>query len=134
MTHGHCSGNKVSPTYMSWNAMHMRVQDKRPVVWQYYGAKGIKVCERWSSFENFLADMGERPEGTTLDRERSDGDYEPDNCRWATWETQNRHRRHLLTFNGETHSIREWAKKIGVKERALWMRLKRGATLEQALT
>jgi hypothetical protein len=92
-THGHTAGGKRSRTFISWVCMRERCtypSDKR---WAHYGGRGIKVCERWQQFENFLADMGERPEGVTLDRKDVNGDYTPDNCRWATNVEQRANRR-----------------------------------------
>lgn len=92
--HGHARG-KCTPTYESWSAMKSRCNNPNHDSWKNYGGRGITVCDRWlHSFENFLADMGERPEGKTLDRfPNRDGNYEPSNCRWATVAEQNANRR-----------------------------------------
>src|SRR5215471_19507240 len=81
-SHGHFSGRQQSPTYSSWNAMVRRCTNPRNKRWLGYGGRGITVCDRWLRFENFFADMGERPIGKTLDRLDVDGNYEPSNCRW----------------------------------------------------
>jgi hypothetical protein len=85
---------RVSPEYRSWQGMKKRCLDKNHVYYKNYGGRGIKICDRWvTSFENFLSDMGSRPPKTTLDRINPNGDYEPSNCQWATWQVQARNKR-----------------------------------------
>ena len=90
------TNSKRTPTYTAWSAMRARCSYKPHVSYKYYGARGVSVCERWDSFENFLADMGERPEGKTLDRIDPDGNYEPGNCRWATFREQRLNQRNAF--------------------------------------
>ena len=80
--HGH-SGIIRTPTYMSWYAMRQRCNKKKYRFYSRYGGRGIRVCQRWDSFVNFLKDMGERPNGKTLDRLDNNGNYQPDNCKWS---------------------------------------------------
>lgn len=81
---------RKDPTYRSWCAMRTRCTNPKQPGWKRYGGRGITFCARWDSFDNFFADMGPRPEGTTLDRRDNDGNYEPSNCRWATKDVQSR--------------------------------------------
>lgn len=94
--HGHGRNGNKTPTYRSWNAMLCRCTHPTNKMYHAYGGRGITVCERWMTFANFLADMGERPAGLTLDRINNDGNYEPDNCKWATRSEQNSNTRRSL--------------------------------------
>lgn len=94
--HGHTRGQQKSGEYHSWAAMLERTRNPKQRSWKNYGARGITVCERWQGkhgFENFFADMGNRPERKTLDRIDNAGNYEPSNCRWATATEQRRNQR-----------------------------------------
>ena len=88
MRHGHTRNGKESSEYISWAHMKTRCQNPNNDRYHRYGGRGIKVCERWQSFENFLADMGVRPPGLTLERMDNDSNYEPGNCKWATQKEQ----------------------------------------------
>jgi len=104
--------------------------------WANYGGRGITVCERWREFENFLEDMGECPSGFTLDRyPNNDGNYEPGNCRWATYRQQNRNRRdnRIITHNGQQKCLAEWAELLNLNYEMLKSRLNRGWPIERAM-
>lgn len=89
--HGH--GSKHDPTHRAWLEMRRRCNNPNCISFERYGARGIKVCERWDSFANFLEDMGARPPGLSLDRIENNGNYEPDNCKWSTAKEQANNRR-----------------------------------------
>lgn len=108
--HGHSGKRRVSPEYHSWASMIQRCTNPRRYSYKHYGGKGVKVCDRWRKFENFLADMGARPPGTSLDRIDVDGDYKPENCRWADNVTQARNSVQVVwvEIDGERRRLVEW--------------------------
>jgi hypothetical protein len=91
--HGHARSGFRTREYKTWVSMKMRCLNQKDPAYKRYGGRGIRICERWLIFENFLEDMGERPEGLTLDRKNNNGDYEPGNCKWSTCVEQNNNRR-----------------------------------------
>lgn len=115
--------------------MRFRCLNPRSREYKNYGARGIRVCSRWDSFANFLSDMGERPRGLTLDRIDNNGNYEPRNCRWANYATQNRNyrRNRMIEFNGRAMCLQDWAEEIGITWTALDYRIKTWP-LDRALT
>jgi len=114
-----------TPIFNLWEKMVARCNCPSNPAYHKYGGRGIKVCQRWMQFENFFADMGHRPPGKSLDRIDNDGDYSPENCRWATAKEQSRNKRtnKLVTFNGKTMCIAEWAEHLGMKMHTLYRRL-----------
>ena len=139
-THRHTAGargvNRPTRTYNSWMAMRARCENKKNKAYPDYGGRGITVCPEWESFEAFLADMGEAPEGMTLDRRKNHEGYSKANCRWATRTEQNRNTRknRMLTYNGKTLCLSEWATIVGIDIVTLHCRLRDGWSDERALS
>ena len=127
--HGHTIGGKFSSTYSTWVSMIQRCNNPKDRGYYKYGARGTKVCDRWLDFRNFLADMGKRPAGKTIDRKNNLGHYFPNNCRWATLreQAQNARTNRIIEFNGEKKCLTEWARTLGIAPSTLHARLKRGS-------
>ena len=128
--------SKRTPTYSSWENMIQRCYNPNSVNFKYYGGRGISACDRWRTFKNFLADMGERPAGKTLDRKNGNGNYEPANCQWSTRKEQGRNRRDntIIECNGHSACIAEWAEKLGIHRNTIHHRIRMGWTDEQSVT
>ena len=121
ITHGMCG----SPSHRIWKGIKARCNNPNVKGFKYYGGRGIKVCDRWNSFENFFADMGERPEGLTIERIDTNDDYKPSNCKWATWTEQERNRTNnrMITYEGKTQCLAAWAEEKKMNYCALQWRL-----------
>ena len=121
-------------TYNIWAGMISRCRLVNRKQASHYAGKGIKVCARWESFENFLADMGECHAGLTIERNDSDGDYRPDNCRWATPKEQRNNTSQvvpIIEFDGRSMNLRDWASALGLKYHTVYARHRRGLPLGQ---
>lgn len=129
-TYGH-------PLRSTWYAMIRRCHHTNDARYKDYGARGIVVCDRWrNSFDSFASDMGTKPSPLhTLDRVNNDGNYEPSNCRWADKKTQNSNTRNTLmvTWDGKTQTMSQWARDLGISNGTLWNRLQ-NMTIEDAMT
>lgn len=134
--HGHAPAKRQTPTYRAWCHMLERCSNPKTAMYQYYGGRGITVCDQWQEFACFLKDMGERPDGTTIDRKDNDGHYEPGNCRWATIQEQNRNRRSniRLTLDGETMCATDWAARLGKDAATILRRYHAGWPIEMVLS
>lgn len=129
-------GLHQTPIYRVWGSMISRCSNQKSASYPRYGGRGIKVCDRWRRFENFLADMGFPPDGHSIERKNNDGDYCPDNCIWASRSVQakNKSNNTLLTLNGRTQILAEWARELGVNPASILARINAGWTLEKTLT
>lgn len=135
-THGHARVGSKTKTYNIWVAMRKRCQNPNDAGYHRYGGRGITVCERWESFENFLEDMGDQPPGLQLDREKNWLGYSPENCRWVAKEinVNNTRANHVITHDGKTQNLGQWAAEQGIGEATIRYRLKAGWSIAKALT
>jgi hypothetical protein len=134
-THGHTSSG-TTPTFHSWAGMMARCTNPKHSSFHRYGGRGISVCERWHTFQNFLDDMGVKPPKLSLDRIDNSLSYSPENCRWATASEQARNKRnnHMITHNGVTKCLQEWSELIGITSSSLRCRLDSGWSVYDALS
>lgn len=129
-------GLRKTSEYYSWKSMIQRCENSNHDAYPRYGGRGIKICQRWrKSFINFLTDMGQRPIGTCLERRDNNGNYEPNNCYWATQKQQARNRRsnRIITINGDSLTISEWSEKTGVSKLLIQARAAKGWKPEECI-
>jgi hypothetical protein len=109
-------GMSKSATYRTWTSMKNRCLNPNNPKYPSYGGRGIRVCERWMIYENFLSDMGFRPTGKTIERKDNDGDYCKENCVWATSKVQSRNKRRTIrvTIDGVSKSVRDWCEQYAI--------------------
>lgn len=137
--HGYSVGGRADTTLTVWNSLRARCSNPKNKAYADYGARGIRVCERWlgpAGFANFLADMGDRPTGMTIDRIDNDGNYEPGNCRWADYKTQarNNRRNRVLHCFGESLTVAGWSERTGIGSSTILNRLRSGWDAQRAIT
>lgn len=129
-------GMSKTKIYGIWSAMMSRCNNPNSGAYHNYGGRGIRVCERWHRFEDFYADMGERPQGKSLERINNDKGYSPENCIWAEREVQARNRRdtRYLTSDGVTKSVAEWSDETGISIGTICRRLQQGWSDHEAVS
>lgn len=128
-------GKTKTETFKSWGDLRQRCLNKNDINYKNYGGRGITVCEEWLNFENFYKDMGDRPEGKSIDRINNDGNYCKENCRWATPKEQSNNRRsnHFITYKNKTQTISQWSEELRIKCGYISTRLHRGWSVKRAL-
>lgn len=136
LRHGQSYRGRVSRAYRTWIGLRARCEDPKNSQFPNYGGRGIAVCERWQTFDNFFADMGAPPAGRSIDRIDNERGYEPGNCRWATQVEQRRNTRInvVLRHDGREQCVAAWADEVGISRKTLQTRLRRGWTVAAALT
>lgn len=137
LRHGYTRNGEVRPEWQAWNHMCQRCTNPRDKHYKDYGGRGITVCERWASFDEFIKDMGDRPSPKhSLDRINGDKGYAPENCRWATAITQASNRRSVIwiEYGGQRNTVAGWAKATGINRTTILARYHKGLTPDRILT
>lgn len=137
LRHGEAKGKSKTAEYNAWSNMRARCNNTNVNRYEIYGGRGIQICDRWNVFENFLKDMGRKPtQKHQLDRIDSNGDYEPENCRWALPIEQNNNTRRnvFLEVDGERITVAMAARKLSISETMIRSRLRRGWSAEDAIS
>ena len=137
LKHGH-SGRNRAPEYGVYSTMLSRCYNPNTSKYADYGGRGITVCDRWrgdGGYQRFIADMGRRPKGASIERQDTNGPYSPENCRWATATEQanNRRSNRFIQFEGRRQTLMQWAKEVGINYGTLFDRFERGWSTERAL-
>ena len=133
-------GMKKTAIYFSWKNMQDRCLNKNCSSYKNYGGRGIKICSEWlgrNGFRNFYKDMGDKPSDQhSIDRRDNNGNYEPDNCRWATRieQANNKRNNRYYKYENESLTITQWCRKLGINSWTVKSRIKRGASFEEAIT
>ena len=128
-------GEPTDPTFKSWKQMMRRCQGQSDKS-KHYRERGITVCERWQKYENFLADMGPRADGMTLDRIDVNSNYQPENCQWLSHTAQMRNRTNTvrLTLGDKTQCLAEWARELGLSHETIRKRIRNGWPMDRVLS
>lgn len=134
--HGHSKRHQISKKYYSWIGMVRRCNNPMNNRYSRYGGRGINVCDRWLEFDNFLSDMGEKPQGLQLDRINNNDGYYKENCRWTTPKQNSRNRcnNSRINFNNKTQCMAAWGEELDINKSTIQSRLRRGWSIEKALT
>lgn len=135
ITHNNRNKQLHKREYTSWVMMRQRCFNKNEKDYNQYGGRGITVCDNWLSFDNFLRDMGKRPEGMSIERKNVNKGYYKDNCIWASSKTQamNRRSNHIVIYKGVSQPLMKLCEKLSINYSLVWNRLNLGWTIEKAI-
>lgn len=129
-------GMSHTKIHQVWSSMIDRCTNENCRDYKNYGGRGIGIASRWMEFVNFYEDMGDQPDGMTLDRKNNDEDYAPENCHWVTRAEQSRNtrRNRIIEFDGKKMCVNDWAKTLGMKRQTILNRLNYGWPVQRVLT